>query len=158
MSELVECVPNFSEGRNKSVVTDIAAEISRDRSIRLLDQEMNADHNRSVITFVGEAEPVLEAAIRGVKKAAELIDMRHHRGEHPRMGATDVLPFVPVGTSALDGCIQLARRAGERIGSELGIPVFLYDAAATRAHAARYARYARQHIASLAQHDPSSTS
>lgn len=133
MSELVECVPNFSEGRNKSVVTAIAAEISRDRSIRLLDQEMNADHNRSVITFVGEAEPVLEAAIRGVKKAAELIDMRHHRGEHPRMGATDVLPFVPVGTSALDGCIQLARRAGERIGSELGIPVFLYEAAATRA-------------------------
>lgn len=132
MSELVECVPNFSEGRNKSVVTAIAAEISRDRSIRLLDQEMNADHNRSVVTFVGEAEPVLEAALRGVRKAAELIDMRHHRGEHPRMGATDVLPFVPVGTAALDGCIQLARRAGERIGSELGIPVFLYEAAAAR--------------------------
>lgn len=132
MSELVECVPNFSEGRNKSVVTAIAAEISRDRSIRLLDQEMNADHNRSVITFVGEAEAVLEAALRGVKKAAELIDLRHHRGEHPRMGATDVVPFVPVGTAALDGCVQLARRAGERIGSELGIPVFLYEAAATR--------------------------
>ena len=132
MSELVECVPNFSEGRNKSVVTAIAAEISRDRSIRLLDQEMNADHNRSVITFVGEAEPVLEAALRGVRKAAELIDMRHHRGEHPRMGATDVLPFVPVGTAALEGCVQLARRAGERIGAELGIPVYLYEAAATR--------------------------
>ena len=97
MSELVECVPNFSEGRNKSVVQAIAAEISRDRSIRLLDQEMNADHNRSVITFVGEPEAVLEAAVRGVRKAAELIDMRQHRGEHPRMGATDVLPFVPVG-------------------------------------------------------------
>ncbi len=132
MSELVECVPNFSEGRNKPVVQAIAAEISRDRSIRLLDQEMNADHNRSVITFVGEAEAVLEAALRGVTKAAELIDMRHHRGEHPRMGATDVLPFVPVGTATLDTCIQLARRAGERIGSELGIPVFLYEAAATR--------------------------
>ncbi len=132
MSELVECVPNFSEGRNKSVVTAIAAEISRDRSIRLLDQEMNADHNRSVITFVGESEAVLEAAFRGVKKAAELIDMRHHRGEHPRMGATDVLPFVPVGTAALEGCVALARRAGERIGGELGIPVFLYEAAATR--------------------------
>jgi len=132
MSELVECVPNFSEGRNKSVVTAIAAEISRDRSIRLLDQEMNADHNRSVITFVGESEAVLEAALRGVKKAAELIDMRHHRGEHPRMGATDVLPFVPVGTAALEGCIALARRAGERIGNELGIPVFLYEAAASR--------------------------
>ena len=132
MSELVECVPNFSEGRNKSVVQAIAAEISRDRSIRLLDQEMNADHNRSVITFVGEPEAVLEAAIRGVRKAAELLDMRQHRGEHPRMGATDVLPFVPVGSATLDRCVELARRAGERIGAELGIPVFLYEAAATR--------------------------
>ena len=132
MAELIECVPNFSEGRNKSVVTAITAEISRDRSIRLLDQEMNADHNRSVVTFVGEPEAVLEAAIRGVKKAAELIDLRQHRGEHPRMGATDVLPFVPVGSSKLDRCVELARRAGERIGTELGIPVYLYEAAATR--------------------------
>jgi glutamate formiminotransferase/formiminotetrahydrofolate cyclodeaminase len=133
MSELIECVPNFSEGRNKSVVQAIAAEISHDRSIRLLDQEMNADHNRSVITFVGEAEAVLEAALRGVRKAAELIDMRQHRGEHPRMGATDVLPFVPVGGAAgLPRCVELARRAGERIGNELGIPVYLYEAAATR--------------------------
>lgn len=132
MSELVECVPNFSEGRNKSVVQAIAAEISRDRSIRLLDQEMNADHNRSVITYVGEPEAVLEAAIRGVRKASELIDMRQHRGEHPRMGATDVLPFVPVGSTTLERCVELARRAGERIGGELGIPVYLYEAAASR--------------------------
>jgi len=132
MAELIECVPNFSEGRNKSVVTAITAEISRDRSIRLLDQEMNADHNRSVVTFVGEPEAVLEAAIRGVRKAVELIDLRQHRGEHPRMGATDVLPFVPVGSSKIDRCVELARRAGERIGSELGIPVYLYEAAATR--------------------------
>jgi glutamate formiminotransferase/formiminotetrahydrofolate cyclodeaminase len=132
MSELVECVPNFSEGRNRSVVQALVAEISRDRSIRLLDQEMNADHNRSVITFVGEAEAVLEAALRGVRKATELIDMRQHRGEHPRMGATDVLPFVPVGSSSLDRCVELARRAGERIGTELGIPVYLYESAATR--------------------------
>jgi glutamate formiminotransferase/formiminotetrahydrofolate cyclodeaminase len=132
MSELVECVPNFSEGRNRSVVQAIAADISHDRSIRLLDQEMNADHNRSVVTFVGEAEAVLEAALRGVRKAAELIDMRRHRGEHPRMGATDVLPFVPVGSTTLERCVELARRAGERIGTELGIPVYLYEAAATR--------------------------
>lgn len=132
MSDLVECVPNFSEGRNKSVVQQIVAEISRDRGIRLLDQEMNADHNRSVVTFVGEAEGVLEAALRGVRKAAELIDMRQHRGEHPRMGATDVLPFVPVGGTSLERCVELARRAGERIGSEIGIPVYLYEAAATR--------------------------
>lgn len=132
MAELIECVPNFSEGRNKSVVTAITAEISHDRSIRLLGQEMNADHNRSVVTFVGEPEAVLEAAIRGVRKAAELIDLRKHQGEHPRMGATDVLPFVPIGTSKLDRCVELARRAGERIGTELGIPVYLYEAAATR--------------------------
>jgi len=132
MSELVECVPNFSEGRNLSVVRAIAAEISSDRSIRLLDQEMNADHNRCVITFVGEAEAVVEAALRGVRKATELIDLRRHRGEHPRMGATDVLPFVPIGATKLERCVELARRAGERIGSELKIPVYLYEAAATR--------------------------
>ncbi len=132
MSELVECVPNFSEGRNLSVVRAIAAEISSDRSIRLLDQEMNADHNRCVITFVGEAEAVVEAALRGVRKATELIDLRRHRGEHPRMGATDVLPFVPVGATKLERCVELARIAGQRIGEELKIPVFLYEAAATR--------------------------
>ena len=132
MSELVECVPNFSEGRNLSVVRAIAAEISSDRSIRLLDQEMNADHNRCVITFVGEAEAVVEAALRGVRKATELIDLRRHRGEHPRMGATDVLPFVPVGSTKLERCVELARIAGQRIGDELKIPVYLYEAAATR--------------------------
>ncbi|HKO22357.1 MAG TPA: glutamate formiminotransferase, partial [Candidatus Eisenbacteria bacterium] len=132
MNELVECVPNFSEGRNKSLVQALVAEISRDRSIRLLDQEMNADHHRSVVTFVGEPEAVLEAALRGVRKASELIDLRQHRGEHPRMGATDVLPFVPVGSTTLERCVALARQAGERIGQELGIPVYLYEAAATR--------------------------
>src|SRR5882672_1900358 len=132
MSELVECVPNFSEGRNLSVVRAIAAEISSDRSVRLLAQEMNADHNRCVITFVGEAEAVVEAALRGVRKATELIDLRRHRGEHPRMGATDVLPFVPVGATKLERCVELARIAGQRIGDELKIPVYLYEAAATR--------------------------
>ncbi|HYR69736.1 MAG TPA: glutamate formimidoyltransferase, partial [Candidatus Dormibacteraeota bacterium] len=96
------------------------------------DQEMNADHNRSVITFVGEPEAVLQAVLRGVRKATELIDMRQHRGEHPRMGATDVVPFVPVQSTTLERCVELARRAGERIGSELQIPVYLYEAAATR--------------------------
>src|SRR5213594_4244584 len=132
MSELVECVPNFSEGRNLSVVRSIVAEISSDRSVRVLGQEMNADHNRCVITFVGGAEAVVEAALKGVRKATELIDLRRHRGEHPRMGATDVLPFVPVGTTKLERCVELARRAGERIAAELNIPVYLYEAAATR--------------------------
>ena len=132
MSELVECVPNFSEGRNLSVVRQIVAEISSDRSVRLLDQEMNADHNRCVVTFVGEAQAVVEAALRGVRKATELIDLRRHRGEHPRMGATDVLPFVPIGSTQLERCVELAKQAGERIAGELGIPVYLYEAAATR--------------------------
>src|SRR6267142_1136694 len=132
MSELVECVPNFSEGRNLSVVRAIAAEISSDRSVRVLDQEMNADHNRCVVTFVGEAQAVVEAALKGVRKATELIDLRRHRGEHPRMGATDVLPFVPIGSTKLERCVELARQAGERIAGELGIPVYLYEAAATR--------------------------
>jgi glutamate formiminotransferase/formiminotetrahydrofolate cyclodeaminase len=93
---------------------------------------MNADHNRCVITFVGEAEAVVEAALKGVRKATELIDLRRHRGEHPRMGATDVLPFVPIGTTTLERCVGLARLAGERIAAELQIPVYLYEAAATR--------------------------
>ncbi len=151
MSELVECVPNFSEGRNKSVVQQIVAEISRDRAIRLLDHEMNADHNRSVVTFVGEADAVLEAALRGVRKATELIDMRRHRGEHPRMGATDVLPFVPVGGTSLERCVELARRAGERMGSEIGIPVFLYEAAATRPSRQNLAEVRRGEFEGLAR-------
>jgi glutamate formiminotransferase/formiminotetrahydrofolate cyclodeaminase len=93
---------------------------------------MNADHNRCVITFVGEAEAVVEAALRGVRKATELIDLRRHRGEHPRMGATDVLPFVPIGSTRLERCVELARIAGSRIATELQIPVYLYEAAATR--------------------------
>src|SRR5882762_7741262 len=151
MSELVECVPNFSEGRNKSVVQAIAAEISHDRSIRLLDQEMNADHNRSVITFVGEPEAVLEAVLRGVRKATELIDMRQHRGEHPRMGATDVVPFVPIGSTPLERCVDLARRAGERIGNELQIPVYLYEAAATRPSRQNLADVRRGELEGLAR-------
>jgi len=93
---------------------------------------MNADHNRCVVTFVGEAQAVVEAALKGVRKATELIDLRRHRGEHPRMGATDVLPFVPIGSTKLERCVELARQAGERIAGELGIPVYLYEAAATR--------------------------
>jgi len=132
MSKVVECVPNFSEGRDPQKIAAIVAEIESVAGVQLLDQEMDKDHNRAVITFVGEPEPVLEAAYRAVCKATELIDMEKHSGQHPRMGATDVVPFVPVSDVTLEECVELARKLGKRMGEELGIPVYLYEAAATR--------------------------
>jgi len=132
MPEIVECVPNFSEGRRREVVDAIAREITSVPGVRVLDQEMDADHNRSVITFVGDRASVAEAAFRGAKKAIELIDMNRHRGEHPRVGALDVLPFVPIAGVTIHDCIDLARAVGKRIADELQVPVYLYDAAATR--------------------------
>jgi glutamate formiminotransferase len=127
--KLVECVPNFSEGRRPEVLVAAMAAVE---GVRLLDREMDPDHNRAVVTIVGEPEAVLEGAFRGVAKARDLIDLRTHKGEHPRMGATDVVPFVPVAGVTMDDCAELARRLGRRVGDELGIPVFLYEAAATR--------------------------
>jgi len=132
MTEIVECVPNFSEGRRKEVVDAIAQSIASVPGVRVLDQEMDADHNRSVITFVGDRTSVAEAAFRGAKKAVELIDMNRHRGEHPRVGALDVLPFVPIAGVTMDDCVDLARAVGKRIADELQVPVYLYEAAATR--------------------------
>ena len=130
--KLVECIPNFSEGRREEVVNEIVDAITSVEGVKLLDMEMDADHNRSVITFVGEPEAVKEAAFRGAKKASELIDMDVHRGEHPRMGATDVIPFVPISDVKMEECVEMAKEVGERMGSELGIPVYLYEEAATR--------------------------
>jgi glutamate formiminotransferase/formiminotetrahydrofolate cyclodeaminase len=132
MAQLVECVPNFSEGRRREVVEELIQAIASTPGAILLDHEMDPDHHRSVLTFAGEPEPVLEAAFRVARRAAELIDLNHHQGEHPRMGAVDVIPFVPVEGVTLDDCAELARRLGRRMGEELGIPVFLYEAAATR--------------------------
>src|SRR5262245_7300631 len=131
MSRLVECVPNFSEGRRRDVVEELLQTIAAVPGAILLDHEMDADHNRSVVTFAGEPGPVTEAAFRAVQGAAQLIDLNHHSGQHPRMGATDVVPFVPVEGVSLEDCAELARATGRRIGEELGIPVFLYEAAAT---------------------------
>jgi glutamate formiminotransferase/formiminotetrahydrofolate cyclodeaminase len=132
MSRLVECVPNFSEGRNRETIDQILAAIASVAGVTLLDAEMDADHNRSVLTFAGEPDPVMEAAFRAVKRASELIDLNTHKGQHPRMGATDVVPFVPVENCTLDDCAEMARTVGRRIGTELAIPVFLYEAAASR--------------------------
>ncbi len=131
MRQLVECVPNFSEGRDAKVVDQVVAAITS-AGATLLDREMDASHNRCVITFVGEPDAVAEAAFRGAKKAAELIDLTKHTGEHPRIGATDVVPFVPIAGVTMADCVALARRVAERIAKELGIPTYLYEKAATR--------------------------
>ena len=132
MVEIVECVPNFSEGRRPDVVEAIVAAIGSVPAVRVLDREMDADHNRCVITFVGDRHGVAEAAFRGAEKAVELIDMTLHKGEHPRVGALDVLPFVPVASVTMEDCVALARQVGKRIADELRVPVYLYEAAATR--------------------------
>ncbi|MFQ6107381.1 MAG: glutamate formimidoyltransferase [Thermoplasmata archaeon] len=131
MKRIVECVPNFSEGRKEHVVKSIAAEIEGDGRVKLLDVEMDASHNRSVITFVGSPEGCRDAAFRAIKKAAELIDMNTQEGEHPRIGATDVVPFVPVSGVTMEDCVALAKELGRRVAEELKIPVYLYEHAAT---------------------------
>ena len=128
---LVECVPNFSEGRDKAKVDAIIEAMKMD-GVYLLDREMDADHNRCVITLVGEREPIQEAVLRGVGKAAELIDLTKHQGAHPRMGATDVVPFIPIEGVTVEDCIQIARHVGAEIAKRYKIPVYLYEAAATR--------------------------
>jgi glutamate formiminotransferase / formiminotetrahydrofolate cyclodeaminase len=130
--KLIECVPNFSEGRDRAVIDAITAEISGTEGAMLLDVDPGAATNRTVVTFVGSPEAVEEAAFRAIRKAAELIDMSEHRGEHPRMGATDVCPFVPVQGATMDDCVEVAKRLGKRVGDELAIPVYLYEHAATR--------------------------
>ena len=132
MRALVECVPNFSEGRRPETVESIAAAIRAVETACVLDTHIDPDHNRSVITFVASPEHVVEAAVQAVKRASELIDMRTHAGEHPRLGATDVLPFVPIHGVTMDDCVRLAHEAGKRIAHELSIPVYYYERAALR--------------------------
>ncbi len=132
MPRIVECVPNFSEGRDIKVINAIAGAASSVEGVKLLSAEPDKDYNRTVVTFVGDPEGVVEAAFRATAKAAELIDMRLHEGEHPRIGATDVVPFVPVAGVTMEECVGLARSFGERVGRDLEIPVYLYEEAATR--------------------------
>ncbi|HTZ97877.1 MAG TPA: glutamate formimidoyltransferase [Terriglobales bacterium] len=129
MSTLVECVPNFSEGRDK-VKVDAIVEAMKMDGVYLLDREMDHDHNRCVITLVGEREPIQEAAIRGVGKAAELIDLNSHQGAHPRMGAADVVPFIPIDGVTIEDCVAMARHVGAEIWNRYKIPIYLYEAAA----------------------------
>ncbi|MDA0912503.1 MAG: glutamate formimidoyltransferase [Bacteroidetes bacterium] len=132
MQKLVECVPNISEGRNESIIRAVADVVETVENVRLLDVDPGKSTNRTVITFVGPPEQIGEAAFRLIKKASELIDMRKHRGEHPRMGATDVCPFVPVSGVTMEECTAIAHALGERVGNELGIPGYFYEEAAKR--------------------------
>lgn len=132
MRPLVECVPNFSEGRRPEVVEAIVNAVRSVPGVAVLDYSLDADHNRSVLTFVGPPDAVEAAAFAAIKTAAQLIDMTQHRGEHPRIGATDVVPFVPIRGVTMEDCVAMARRLGQRVGDELGIPVYLYERAATR--------------------------
>ena len=130
--KLVECVPNFSEGRDSVKIEQIANEVRTTEGVKLLDVDPGKDTNRTVVTFIGTPEGVVEAAFKAIAKAAEVIDMRTHTGAHARIGATDVCPFVPVAGVTMADCAQLARKLGERVGEELGIPVYLYEEAASR--------------------------
>jgi glutamate formiminotransferase len=132
MQSIVECVPNFSEGRNSETVARLVQTISAVDTACVLDTHIDPDHNRSVITFVAAPQMVVEAALVAVALAAELIDMRQHRGVHPRLGATDVLPFIPISGVTMEDCVALAHSAGERIARELSIPVFFYERAALK--------------------------
>ncbi|MDK2980849.1 MAG: glutamate formiminotransferase / formiminotetrahydrofolate cyclodeaminase [Chloroflexota bacterium] len=129
---LVECIPNFSEGRRPEVVEQIKAAVTSVSGVKLLDGHSDPDHNRTVLTILGAPQAVKEAVFRAIAKAAELIDMDQHQGEHPRLGATDVVPFVPIREVSMADCVALAQELGKQVGEELGIPVYLYEAAAAR--------------------------
>src|SRR5437588_11396961 len=131
-SPLIECVPNFSEGRDSRTIEALRNALASVPGVRLLDVQTDASHNRSVLTFVSPPAAAVDAAFAAMRVATERIDLTKHSGEHPRMGATDVVPFVPVAGITMDECVALARTLGERVGRELGIPVFLYARAATR--------------------------
>lgn len=132
MKHIVECVPNFSEGRSIKIVNAIAGAISSVPGVKFISAEPDQDYNRTVVTFVGEPAAVMEGAFLGTRKAAELIDMTRHKGGHPRIGATDVVPFVPVSGVTMHECVRMAKEFGKRVGEELQIPVYLYEEAASR--------------------------
>jgi glutamate formiminotransferase len=148
---LVECVPNFSAGRDRATVDAIGVAIASTPGAIILDKTMDADHNRSVITFAAPADAVGEAAVRGVAKAVDLIDLTHHQGVHPRIGAADVVPFVPIQGVTLQDCAAIAIAAGEEIWSRLGVPVYLYEAAARRPDRIRLENIRRGQFEGLGQ-------
>lgn len=143
MRQIVECVANFSEGRNSEVVSDLVRALSSTAGVAVLGWESDVDHNRSVVSFAGEPAAVVEAAFAGIQAAAALIDMGRHSGQHPRIGAADVVPFVPLHNVSMNECVRLARALGARVGKELSIPAYLYANAALRKENGRLANIRR---------------
>ncbi len=137
VAPLVECVPNVSEGRRQDVIDAIAEAAAATEGVALLNVQSDPSHNRSVLTFAGPPEPVADAAVAVARRAVALVDMNHHLGEHPRLGAVDVVPFVPISQITMDDCVALARRVGERVWAELRLPVYYYAQAATAPHRVR---------------------
>ncbi|MFN7692193.1 MAG: glutamate formimidoyltransferase, partial [Bacteroidota bacterium] len=129
MTQLIECVPNFSEGNDLGIINQITAEIEATEGVKLLNVDPGKATNRTVVTFVGTPNAVVEAAFKAIKKAGELIDMRKHKGEHPRMGATDVCPFIPISNISMEETAQYAQQLAQQVGSELNLPVYLYEEA-----------------------------
>lgn len=132
MAKIVECVPNFSEGCNQEVIDAITAEVKKVQGVTLLNVQSDASHNRTVVTFIGEPAAVKQAAFASCAKATELIDMEKHHGEHPRIGATDVIPFIPVSEVTIEECVELANELAQEIAEKLGVPVYMYEAAAKK--------------------------
>ncbi len=153
MQKLIECVPNFSEGRDLNVIRQITAAIEAVDGVSLLDVDPGASTNRTVVTFVGNPDAVVEGAFRGIQKAAELIDMRKQKGAHPRMGATDVCPFIPVSNVSWEEAIACAKSLGERVANELKIPVYLYEKAAQRSGAVEPLDHSRRRIRRILRED-----
>ena len=140
MARIIQCVPNFSEGRNKEIIEKIVEEVRKVEGTKLLDYAPDKDHNRCVVTFIGSPESVVEAAFNLCKRASELIDLSKHEGEHPRMGATDVIPLIPISGVTMDECIEKSKELGKRIGEELNISVFLYEKSASASHRTNLAK------------------
>ncbi|HKC04757.1 MAG TPA: glutamate formimidoyltransferase [Patescibacteria group bacterium] len=132
MKKIVECVPNFSEGKDLKIINAIFDAAKKVKSVKVFELEYNASHNRMLFTIVGEPEDVMSSVFESIKVATKLIDMNKHVGEHPRIGATDVVPFVPVSEVSMEECVQLAKKLGKKVADELSIPVFLYESAATK--------------------------
>jgi glutamate formiminotransferase len=158
--KLVECIPNFSEGRRPEVIEAIVKAIRQVEGVIVLNYSSDPDHNRSVVTFVGTLETVVDAAFAAIRIASTLIDMEQHQGTHPRLGATDVVPFVPLAGTTMDECVVLAQQLGKRVGDELSIPVYLYEAAAIRperTHLEQVRRGQYETLKTIIANDPNRT-